>query len=56
MSWSAKSSPLLDAALAITTATYGSSSAATIRTHMTQPWPTITAATKQTVRMPIEMT
>ena len=39
----------------ITTATYGSNSAATISSHMITPWPTITAATKQTVRMPMEM-
>ena len=40
---------------AITTATYGSSSAATTSTHRSQPSAT-TAATKQTVRMPIEST
>ena len=42
-------------ALAITTATYGRTSAAATSTQRSQPEPTTIAPTKQTVRMPIEM-
>ncbi len=43
-------------AVRITTATYGSSRAPAMSTQRSQPSPTRIAATKQTVRIAIEMT